>query len=133
MGLELCWIRDNVFTLNVQSPEFDSLSQFKEGDVFFAISMSRYLKATTRAAQIASEAGIPVIAITDSVSSPLYKFATVPLLVDNEIFSYSDNVVPIISVITALLNAVGIKLQPKSNEFLEKNEKSWDHFDLYYR
>lgn len=133
MGLELCWIRDDVFTLNVQSPEFDSMSQIKEGDVFFAISMPRYLKATTRAAQIASEAGIPVIAITDSVSSPLYKFATVPLLVDNEIFSYSDNVVPIISVITALLNAVGIKLQPKSNEFLEKNEKSWDHFDLYYR
>lgn len=133
MGLELGWIRDNVFTLNVQSPEFDALSQLREGDVFFAISMPRYLKATTRAAQLASNAGIPVIAITDRVTSPLYRYASVPLLVDNEIFSYSDNVVPIISVVTALLNAIGVELQPKSNESLARNEENWDHFDLYFR
>lgn len=133
MGLELAWVRDNIFTLNVQSPEFDSLSQLQEGDVLFAISMPRYLKATTRAAQVAQEAGIPVIAITDRASSPLYRYATVPLLVDNEIFSYSDNVVPIISVITALLNAVGVELQPKSNVTLAKNEENWDMFDLYFR
>ena len=95
--------------------------------------MPRYLKTTTRAAQIAKEAGIPVIAITDRVTSPLYQHATVPLLVDNEIFSYSDNVVPIVSVITALLNAVGVALQPKSNLSLEQNEKNWDRFDLYFR
>lgn len=133
MGLELGWIRDNVFTLNVQSPEFDALSQLREGDVFFAISMPRYLKATTRAAQLASNAGIPVIDITDRVTSPLYRYASVPLLVDNEIFSYSDNVVPIISVVTALLNAIGVELQPKSNESLARNEENWDHFDLYFR
>lgn len=133
MGLELGWIRDNVFTLNVQSPEFDALSQLKEGDVFFAISMPRYLKATTRAAQLAHKAGIPVIAITDRLNSPLYPYTTVPLLVDNEIFSYSDNVVPIISVITALLNAAGVELQPRSNECLARNEENWDYFDLYFR
>ena len=56
------------------------------------------------------------------------------VLVDNEIFSYSDNVVPIVSVITALLNAVGVALQPKSNLSLEQNEKNWDilvFFTLY--
>ena len=67
------------------------------------------------------------------LTSPLYQHATVPLLVDNEIFSYSDNVVPIVSVITALLNAVGVALQPKSNLSLEQNEKNWDRFDLYFR
>lgn len=132
MGLELCWIRENVFTLNVQSPEFDSLSRLKEGDVFFAISMPRYLKAVTHAAQVASEAGIPVIAVTDSVTSPLYKYASVPLLVDNEMFSYSDNIIPIVSVITAILNAVGLELQPQSNEALALNEQNWDKLDLYF-
>ena len=133
MGLELSWVRDNVFTLNVQSPEFDSLSQLREGDVFFTISMPRYLRATIRAAQIASAANVPVIAITDSVTSPLYKYATLPLLVDNEMFSYSDNVVPIVSIITALLNAVGLLRRPDSNECLRKNEENWKHFDLYHR
>ena len=38
------------------------------------------------------------------------------------------------SVITALLNAVGVALQPKSNLSLEQNEKNWDilvFFTLY--
>lgn len=132
-GLELCWIRDNVFTINVQSPEFDTLSHLQEGDVFLAISMPRYLKSTARAAAIARESGIPVIAITDRLSSPLYGFATIPLLVDNETLSYSDNLLPVISLLTALINAVGIALQPRSNESLARNEKNWDRFDLYYR
>lgn len=48
-----------------------------------------------------------------------------------EIFSYSDNIVPVTSVITALLNAVGAAIQPRSNELLARNEQVWDYFDLY--
>ena len=68
--------------------------------------------------------------IRDS-SSPLIPYATVPLLVDNEIFSYSDNIVPVTSAITALLNAVGALTQPKSTEILARNEQVWRYFDLY--
>lgn len=130
-ALELRWIRDNVFAINTQSPEFDALSCLQEGDVFLAISMPRYLRTTTQALALAYRAGIPTIAITDRLSSPLIPYATVPLLVDNEIFSYSDNIVPVTSVITALLNAVGAATQPKSNELLARNEQVWDYFDLY--
>ncbi len=130
-ALELSWIRDNVLSINSQAPEFDALSHLQEGDVFLAISMPRYLRTTTQALSLAYQAGIPTIAITDRLSSPLIPYATVPLLVDNEIFSYSDNIVPVTSVITALLNAVGAATQPKSNESLARNEQVWDHFDLY--
>ena len=130
-ALELSWIRDNVLSINSQAPEFDALSHLQEGDVFLAISMPRYLRTTTQALSLAHQAGIPTIAITDRLSSPLIPYAPVPLLVDNEIFSYSDNIVPVTSVITALLNAVGAATQPKSNESLARNEQVWDHFDLY--
>ncbi len=130
-ALELRWIRDNVFAINTQAPEFDALSCLQEGDVFLAISMPRYLRSTTQALSLAYRAGIPTIALTDRLSSPLIPFATVPLLVDNEIFSYSDNIVPVTSVITALLNAVGAATQPKSNEALARNEQVWAYFDLY--
>ena len=130
-ALELRWIRDNVIAMNTQSPEFDALSCLQEGDVFLAISMPRYLRTTTQALALAYRAGIPTIAITDRLSSPLIPYATVPLLVDNEIFSYSDNIVPVTSVITALLNAVGAAIQPRSNELLARNEQVWDYFDLY--
>lgn len=130
-ALELRWIRDNVFAINTQVPEFDSLSCLHEGDVFLAISMPRYLRSTTKALSLAYKMGIPTIAITDRMTSPLIPFTTVPLLVDNEIFSYSDNIVPVMSTVTALLNAVGAATQPKSNEALVRNEQVWDYFDLY--
>ena len=132
-ALELQWIRDNVFPVNSQAPGFESLSSLREGDVFLAISMPRYLRGTTQAFSLAYQSGIPTIAITDCLSSPLIPYATVPLLVDNEIFSYSDNIVPIVSVITALLNAVGAATSPKSGETLALREQAWKYFDLYLR
>lgn len=130
-ALELLWIRDNVFSINSQLPEFDALSHLRKGDVFIAISMPRYLRNTTEALSYAYRAGVPTIAITDRTSSPLVPFATVPLFVDNEIFSYSDNIVPVISTVTALLNAVGAMTHPKSNEALARSEKFWKALDLY--
>ena len=105
----------------------------EDGDVFLAISMPRYLRSTAQAIALAYQAGVPTIAITDRLSSPVIPYTTVPLLVDNEIFSYSDNIVPIVSVITALLNAVGVMTRPKSNEALAKNEDVWDYFGIYLR
>lgn len=130
-ALELGWIRDNVLSINMQQPEIDALSSLQEGDVFLAISMPRYLRSTTQAIALAHQADVPTIAITDRLSSPVIPYTTVPLLVDNEIFSYSDNIVPIVSIITALLNAVGVMTRPKSNEALARNEQVWDHFGIY--
>ena len=130
-ALELRWIRDDVFALSTQTTNFDALAELREGDVFLCISMPRYLRSTTNAISYAAQVGVPTIAITDSPSSPLMPYATVPLLVDNEIFSYCDNTVPILAVITALLNAVGAATYPKSRDILSRNEKTWEHFNLY--
>ena len=132
-ALELRWIRDNVTAINPQSAEFDALAGMRKGDVFLSISMPRYLRSTTNAMSFAFKAGLPTIAITDSLSSPLIPYATVPLIVDNEIFSYCDNTVPILATITALLNAVGAASYPRSREVLARNEEMWKHFDLYLR
>jgi len=132
-ALELRWIRDNVFALNTQSSDFDALAGLREGDVFFCISMPRYLRSTTNAISFAAKSGVPTISITDSLTSPLIPYTTVPLLVDNEIFSYCDNTVPIIATITALLNAIGAATYPRSHETLARNEKTWEHFDLYIK
>lgn len=132
-ALELRWIRDDVFALNTQSSSFDALAGLREGDVFLSISMPRYLRTTTSAMSLVYQAGFPTIGITDSLTSPLIPYTTVPLLVDNEIFSYCDNTVPIIATITALLNAIGAAMYPESNATLARNEKTWDHFNLYLR
>ena len=132
-ALELHWIRDDVYALNAQSSAFDALAGLTKDDVFLAISMPRYLRSTTNALSYVHKAGIPTISITDSLSSPLIPYTAVPLIVDNEIFSYCDNTVPILATITALLNAVGAATFPRSKETLTRNEKTWEHFDLYLR
>lgn len=131
--LELHWIRDDVYALNAQSSAFDALASLTKDDVFLAISMPRYLRSTTKAMSYVYKAGVPTIAITDSLSSPLVPFTSIPLIVDNEIFSYCDNTVPILATITALLNAVGAATYPKSKEILARNEKTWEHFNLYLK
>ncbi len=132
-ALELRWIRNDVYALSTQSSEFDALSDLREGDVFFAISMPRYLQSTIHATALAHESRIPTIVITDSLGSPLIPYTTVPLIVDNEIFSYCDNTVPIVATITALLNSVGSITHPRSNMILAKNEETWNRFNLYFK
>lgn len=132
-ALELRWIRNDVYALSTQSSEFDALSDLREGDVFFAISMPRYLQSTIHATALAHESGIPTIVITDSLGSPLIPYTTIPLIVDNEIFSYCDNTVPIVATITALLNSVGSITHPRSNMILSKNEETWNRFNLYFK
>lgn len=132
-ALELRWIRNDVYALSTQSSEFDALSDLREGDVFFAISMPHYLRSTIYATELAHEKGIPTIVITDSLSSPLIPYTTLPLIVDNEIFSYCDNIVPIVATITALLNSIGAATHPRSNAILSKKEETWDRFNLYFK
>jgi len=132
-ALELRWIRNEVYALSTESSAFDALSDLREGDVLFAISMPRYLRTTIQTVQLAWEKHIPTIAVTDSLASPLIPYTSIPLLVDNEIFSYCDNIVPIAAILTALLNAVGTKTSPRSNEILAKNEATWNHFHLYHQ
>lgn len=130
-GLELRWIRDNVFVINGQSQDIDALSTITERDVFLAITLPRYLNATSKVTQFVWEKGVPTIAITDTETSPLVPFAKVALLVSSDIFSYSDNIVPIACTITALLNAIGAATQPQSNEMLNRNEQLWKRFGMY--
>lgn len=132
-ALELGWIRNEVYALSSESSAIDALSDLREGDVLFAISMPRYLRATIQTVQLAWEKNIPTIAITDSLASPLIPYTSVPLLVDNEIFSYCDNTVPIVATLTALLNAVGTNTSPRSNEILAKNEETWNYFQIYHQ
>lgn len=132
-ALELRWIRNDVYALSTQSSEFDALSDLREGDVFFAISMPRYLRSTIHATALAHERGIPTIVITDSLGSPLVPYTMLPLIVDNEIFSYCDNIVPIVATITALLNSIGAATHPRSDTTLSKNEETWDRFNLYFK
>lgn len=83
-----------------------TLSRLQPGDLLIAIAYPRYLDDTVMLAQRAHDAGIPVLALTDRVTSPLAPLATVSLYArtDSQFFSTSD--ASALAMIEALCSAV---------------------------
>jgi DNA-binding MurR/RpiR family transcriptional regulator len=57
------------------------LFRFTQDDLVIAIAFPRYIKDTLQLARLASEKGIPVLALTDSHRSPLARIATARIYV----------------------------------------------------
>lgn len=99
-------------------------------DVFIAISFPRYYKNTTTATAYAKKSGANVIAITDSLSSPLAEFADELLLARSDMVSYADSLVAPLSLINALIAAVGRRSATLEGT-LQKLEALWEENEAY--
>ena len=124
---------DNV--INVQpinsSGILQQLIHLDERDVFISISFPRYCKNTLTATAYAKKCGANVISITDSPSSPLAEYADELLLAKSDMMSYADSLVAPLSLINAIIVAVGMR----NNENLERNltklETLWEENEAY--
>lgn len=130
LALGLSWIRDNVFIIDGTNLNFDKLATITENDVIFSISLPRYLKSTIEYHKYGFSKNAKTICITDTITSPLVKYSTFPILINNEILSYSDNLIPVMCVITGLLNAVAAST-PGSNEKIQDYETFWNEMNIY--
>lgn len=110
---------------------FEQLLRIGEGDVFIAITFSRYSRRTLKAAEFAKNSGAKVIAITDSMSAPIAAVADNVLLAQSDMASFVDSLVAPLSVINALIVAIG---QEKSDEITKtyaRLEEIWDEYNVY--
>lgn len=72
LGFYLKMIRDRVTLLGQAGHTLaEDLSVLKPGDLLIAISVNPYTKDTAKACRICKQQGVDIIAITDSLSSPL--------------------------------------------------------------
>jgi len=101
-----CESVQSLATLESASFAAKVLARAQPGDLLVAIAFPRYLADTVLLARQAREAGIPVLALTDRVASPLAKLATVSLYchVDSHYFASSEACV--LPLIEALCSAV---------------------------
>ena len=95
---------------------FDQMLRIGPGDVLVGISFPRYSKMAVNAVRFARDRGADVIAVTDSKMSPLYKMASASLLVSSDMISFVDSMAAPVSLLNALIMAVG---QQKSAETAE--------------
>ena len=88
-------------------------------------------KGHLKAIDYAKERGATVIAITDSAGSPLAAKCDHLLLARSDMASFVDSLVAPLSLINALIVAVGMRRQKEVGETYAQLEKIWDEYDVY--
>ena len=116
---------------NSVSEIFEQVLRVGPGDVLFGISFPRYSKRTLRAMKYARDRGARVIALTDSQLSPLARVADHVLLARSDMASFVDSLVAPLSVINALIVAVGMSRRDEIEQKFNKLERIWEEYDVY--
>ena len=113
------------------SEMFEQILRVKEGDVVLGVSFPRYSSRTVKALSFAKSRGATVIAITDSKLSPLTDYADCTLTARSDMASFVDSLVAPLSVINALIVALGMRKNQETCHIFEELENIWDEYDVY--
>ena len=126
--------RDNCSLLHAQGGAFaDELRYFTKDDVLLAVSFDPYSRETVAAADYADARGGKIVAITDSLVSPLSRNASHVLMVENESPSFFHSLAPAISAVEALV-AVMIQRGGKGAlNAITESEAQLTQFDAYWQ
>lgn len=116
---------------NSVSEIFEQVLRVGPGDVLFGISFPRYSKRTLSAMKYARDRGARVIALTDSQLSLLARVADHVLLARSDMASFVDSLVAPLSVINALIVAVGMSRRDEIEHTFNKLERIWEEYDVY--
>lgn len=126
-------IRGNVVLLNTTSVSetFEQMIHISEKDCFIGISFPRYSMRTLKAMEFANDRNAKVIAITDSIHSPMNLYSSCNLLARSDMVSIVDSLVAPLSVINALVVAMCLKRPQEVKRNLEMLEETWNNYQVY--
>ncbi len=110
---------------------YEQLLSISNDDVLIALSFPRYSKKVINAVRFAKKSGADVIALTDSIQSPIASSADQLLCARSDMASFADSLVAPLSVINALVVAVSRKKQDELTVRLRQLEQIWDEFNVY--
>ena len=110
---------------------FEQLLRIGPDDVIIGISFPRYSRRTVKAMQFARDRGATVVAITDSEVSPLAPTADHTLMAKSDMASFVDSLVAPLSLVNALIVALGRKLNNDLSATFGALEKIWDEYEVY--
>lgn len=110
---------------------FEQLMNIGKGDTVVAISFPRYSNRIINAVDFAASCGARVVAITDSETSPIASRAYAALYAKSDMASFADSLVAPLSIINAILAAIGMKKQSEIAATLAHLESVWDEYNVY--
>ena len=133
LGLYLNLLRGgvNVVQDTAASEIYEQIIRIGEGDLFIGISFPCYSSHTVDAMEFAKKMGAQTAAITDSSASPLDGIAEVCLHAKSDMVSFLDSLVSPMSLINAIIVAVGVRNKKQISGTFERLEKIWSEYDVY--
>lgn len=133
LSFYLNMIRGNVVVLRTTSASemFEQMIRIDEKDVLIGISFPRYSMRTLKAMEFANDRNAKVIAITDSVHSPMNLYSSCNLFARSDMVSIVDSLVAPLSLINALVVALCMKCPEEVKQNLANLENAWNNYQVY--
>ena len=132
LGFYLNIILQNVKVVSYGiSDVFEQMINVSEGDFVIGIGFPRYAAKTIDALAFSQDRGAKVVALTDSLLSPLATKADYTLIAQSNMASFVDSLVAPLSVINALIIAVGMREKENISNVFAGLEEIWQNYNVY--
>ncbi len=131
-GFYLNMILDNVRIVGYGvSDIFEQTLRVTENDLVIGISFPRYSNRTIEALRYIKEQNVKIIGITDTVLSPLNEICSYTLTAKSNMASFVDSLVAPLSLLNAIIVAVGMREKDEITEYFNKLENIWERYNIY--
>lgn len=126
-------IFDNVHFVQAVSTSgiYQQIINMNSEDVFIGISFPRYSQSTIKATAYAKSCNANVVAVTDSTASPLAQYADELLIARSDMASFADSLVAPLSLLNAMIVALGAKNKDNIEKTFSKLEALWEENEVY--
>lgn len=132
MGFYMKFVTDQVSVVTSGiSDVFEQISRINERDVMICISFPRYSARTVEAMEFAHSRNAKLVAITDGPMSPLHALSDYCLMAKSDMASFVDSLAAPLSLINALLVAMGLSKRDEVAKRLKTLEDIWDNYRVF--
>lgn len=132
-GFYLSQMMDNVRIIQHSGAAevYEQLIRIDHGDVFIGFTFPRYSSRAIKAMRYAKDHGAMAIGITDSENSPFYGVADICLYAKSEMVSFLDSLVAPLSLVNALIVAIGVRTRDQLSDTFKRLENVWSEYEVY--
>lgn len=133
LGLYLNLLRGNVNVIHdtAASEVYEQMIRIGQGDLLIAMSFPRYSSHTVDAVEFAKKMGAMTASITDGPASPLNGISDICLHAKSDMVSFLDSLVAPMSLINAIIVAVGVRNKENLSKTFTRLETIWTENKVY--
>lgn len=109
----------------------EEMIHISEEDAIVGLSFPRYSSKAVKTMHFAHSRNAKVVAITDSLLSPIARYASYLLLAHSDMATIVDSLVAPLSIVNALIVAVSLKKIDSNRPMLDELENLWEKYQVY--